>query len=117
MSQSENDPRMLLCMRVGDIKKPVDGSMNSNCQKCESLVWVSAAGMNMLIKEEVEIICNRCGKELAENPENQVSYKAKKEVVEAAFDQILRDAEREGCQPLRLYRFLSLLVRIPVEED
>jgi hypothetical protein len=114
----EDKEKLLMCLRV-DHASPravVEGSIKSNCRECESLVWISVSGQQILAEGDVHIICDLCFGGI-NKPENDVQIMIRQEVIVETLAHILRDAETQGTEPLALYNFLKVMTGLPVKDE
>lgn len=104
---TKTEEKILACVSVADAKGMIDGSIKSNCNCCNTLVWVSKAGQNILKDKNSKIICLDC---LAKrDPKDFNKSEIPEEVVKEFFDQLFIDAERDGIFPKNLYFLLKMM--------
>lgn len=111
----EDNEKLLLCLRVSDVQNNssvVDGSVQSNCRECEELVWVSVSGQKMVV-DGAQIICNQCAEKMQEQEPQEMQITG--EVIDEAIAQLLRDAGREGAEPLKVFNFITAIMQLPTK--
>jgi hypothetical protein len=59
-----SDANFMVCMRITDAKvgEVAEGSVISNCSKCDAPIWISKASQDQLVEVNATPICTRCFK-------------------------------------------------------